>query len=151
MLTQNPYRKVNREKMRKHKNTKGLALRLLAAATLLSCLLSGMLMGAGSSASAETFIKLLDETIDLKTENFLDDALVYRLPETIKEDDSISLIIQTMGSSLLDVYEDTDPNMTFSQYAATGEAQTIREAIAAERTALLAKLEIGRASCRERV
>ena len=141
VLTQNPYRKVNREKMRKHKNTKGLALRLLAAATLLSCLLSGMLMGAGSSASAETFIKLLDETIDLKTENFLDDALVYRLPETIKEDDSISLIIQTMGSSLLDVYEDTDPNMTFSQYAATGEAQTIREAIAAERTALLAKLD----------
>ena len=127
--------------MRKHKNAKGLALRLLAAATLLSCLLSGMLMGAGSSASAETFIKLLDEKIDLKTENFLDDALVYRLPETVKEDDSISLIIQTMGTSLLDVYEETEPDMTFSQYAASGEAQVIRDGIAAQRAELLQKLD----------
>lgn len=140
VLAQNPHRKVNSEKMSNHNKQKGLALRLFAVATLLCCLLSGMLMGAGSTASAQTFIKLLDRNIDLKTENFLDDALVYRLPETVKEDDTISLIIQTMGASLLDVYEETDPDLTFSQYAVSQEAKAIRDSIASDRASLLAQL-----------
>ena len=128
--------------MKKRTHTKKRTIRLLAAVTLVGLLLTGILAGrAGGTASAESFIKLFDGKVNTGFMDFLDGSKVYKLPDTVKPDDSIPLIVEVRSAPVLDAYEDSDGQLSLGQFTLTEEASAIRQAIAEEKSALLEKLD----------
>ncbi len=129
---------VNNRKKRKNTLAKLLVI-TLAFIFVLTCFLSG---GDGSVAVAESFIKLVDKEIDTGLFDYLDNSVVFKLPETIKDTDSISLIIQMKDEeSVLDVYESTLTNLSFSEFAKSVQADEIRKDIAKEKEKLISVLD----------
>ncbi len=125
---------------RKKRNTliKGLMI-TLAVVFVVSCFFAG---GDGSVAVAESFIKLIDKNIDTGLFNYLDDSVVFKLPETVKETDTISVIVQMKDQpSVLDKYENTITDMSFSEFAKGEKANCIRENIAKEKEKLISVLK----------
>ncbi len=119
-----------------------LIARILVLATALSLVLSTFLSGgATTEVMADSVIKLLDMEIDTNITDYLDSSVVYQLPESISEDETISLIVQVQQSSLLDVYEASDMDISFTEYAYSEDAEAIRSAIAQEKSDLLAALD----------
>ena len=82
-------------------------------------------------------IHLFDGDLITNKENYYDNSVIYKLPETIKETDEISVIIEVKEESLLEQYPGASSGMSFTEYALTDEAAAIRDRIAAEKSALL--------------
>ena len=117
-------------------------VRLLTLATVLCLVLTTFLSGgAKTEVMADSVIQLLDMNIDTRFEDYLDSSVVYRLPDSIKEDQTISLIVQVQQASLLDVYETGESDVSFTEYACSDDAGNIRNAIAEEKASLLAALD----------
>ena len=102
-----------------------------------------------TSASAVTgavidaaYIKEL-QSVDTQYKNYLDSNVMYQLPSTIKDDEIISVIVKMDDPALLETYDEKS-GMSFNEYAATAEAEELRETIAAERRVLFSRLrELG--------
>ncbi len=124
---------------KKHKKfiTRLLVLITLAA-TVLTTFLSG---GASTEVLADSCITRLDKEINTNFQQFLDSNVVHQLPSAIKDDQIISLIIQTQQTPLLDRYNAASSNETFTEYALSSEADAVRQSIADEKAALLAMLD----------
>ncbi len=73
-------------------------------------------------------------------DDYLDGSVMYKLPETVKETDDISVIIEVKEKSLLEHYKDVQ-GMPFTEYAFTADADAVRDRIAAEKKALLADFD----------
>ncbi len=73
-------------------------------------------------------------------DQYLDGSVMYKLPETVKETDDISVIIEVKEKSLLEHYKDVD-GMPFTEYAFTEDANEVRARIRAERKALLSAFD----------
>ncbi len=116
---------------RKKKNTfLKIVVISLALMFTLTCFLSG---GNGSIAVAQDFIKLVDSKIDTGLLSFLDSSVVFKLPDTVKDTDKVSLIINMKNEmSVLDAYEESAKAMSFKQFASTEQANDIRACISAE-------------------
>ncbi len=130
---------------RKKKNTFIKALVMtLAVVFVVSCFFAG---GDGSVAVAESFIKLIDKNIDTGLFNYLDDSVVFKLPSAVKDTDIISVIVQMKDQpSVLDEYEKTITDMTFSEFAKGKKAQAIRKSIDSEKEKLIKILEESKVS-----
>ncbi len=107
----------------------------LAVVFVCACFWAG---GRGSVAVAESFIKLVDRELNTGLYDYFDDSVVFRLPSTIKDSDTISLIVQLKDhSSVMDVYENTITSKSFSEFAKTDEAVEIRDSIKNESEKLI--------------
>ncbi len=73
-------------------------------------------------------------------DDYLDSSVMYRLPETVKETDDISVIIEVKEKSLLEHYKGVS-GMPFTEYAFTDDANAVRARIQAEKKALLADFD----------
>ncbi len=69
--------------------------------------------------------------------DYLNSNVAFRLPNGVKEDDDISVIIRIDRPSLMDAYGRTDKTMSLQEYTLTDEATAVLEAIAARKQALL--------------
>ncbi len=128
---------VSNRKKRKNTLAKVLVV-TLAFIFVLTCFLSG---GDGSVAVAESFIKLVDKELNTGLFNYLDNSVVFKLPETIKDTDTISLIVQMKDEeSVLDVYEKSLTNLSFSEFTNSDQAVSIRKDIAKEKERLISVL-----------
>ena len=81
---------------------------------------------------------------DLKHDykQYLDSSKMYPLPESVRDDQKISVIITVDAPNLMDAYEATDKTQSFSEFAVTdGVADEIAAAIAGEKERILDKLD----------
>ena len=118
-------------------------LRKLAALLLVISMVSGFaLIPHASAAEGEDFSIHKMEGVKVDYESYLDNSVMYRLPETIRDDEEISVIITLEQINLMDAYEGTDKAMSFTDYAlSSDDAADLRAAITADRAAMLEKLD----------
>ena len=107
---------------------------------LLTATIIGVCVNAAGDAAAEAYIGLFDGTVKNDISQYFSNAIVA-LPDTVKDDQIISLIVEVDAESLLDAYEDSDKTMSISEFALSDEAAALRENISAESAALIEKLE----------
>ena len=118
-------------------------IRILSAALsllLLTSMIVGVCVNAAGEAAAETYIGLFDGNLKHDISKYFSSAVVA-LPNTVKDDQVISIIIESDAQSLLDAYERSDKTMSISEFAQSDEAVAIREKIAKENAKLIEKLD----------
>ena len=122
------------------KQTKTRILSAALAMLLLTSMIVGVCVNAAGEASAEAYIGLFDGTLKNDISQYFSSAVVA-LPNTVKDDQIISIIIESDAQSLLDAYERSDKTMSISEFAQSDEATAIREKIAKENAKLIEKLD----------
>ena len=118
-------------------------LQAMLALLLITAMTAGLVVMPSAQATREDgfAINRLDG-LKVDYESYLDNSVMYQLPETIRDDEEISVIITLEQINLMDAYEGTDKVMSFQDYATDSEdAQKLREEITADRAELLAKLD----------
>jgi len=115
-----------------------LVLMLLALAMTLSAC---MFPTGDTSDPSSSIVSLVNKGINTGYDRYLNSAVMYRLPATVKETDEISVIIQTKSESLLDAYEKGGYTESFTEYAHSAKAAPVSDAILAEKNALLSAFD----------
>ena len=111
----------------------------LAAVTLLFCAV--WTPQAEASGYHASYIKQNND-LNVNYKDFLDGDVVKELPDTVKDDDTISVIILLDVINVMDAYEESDKTMSFRDYALFSEdAKTIEKQVASQQAAYLEKLD----------
>ncbi len=122
------------------KSIKRIAATTLAAVITLGSLpLSQVHAASGNFNSSD--IKKIDN-IALDYSKYFDNSVVFKLPETIKEDDEISVIITTGDNAVIDVYEGSDKTMSLSDFALkSNHAKAAKQNLAEDKAKVLSALD----------
>ena len=111
----------------------------IAAVLLVAVLLQPVAQAASYDAS---FIREYTGDLKVNYKDFLDSSVMQKLPDTIKADDEISVIIALDEQNLMDAYEATDKAMSFTQFALySQEAAEIISKRDSRKAQILASLE----------
>ena len=111
---------------------------LLVAVMVLGILAMPFAQAADYEAS---FIERLDG-VKVDYTDYLDSSVMQPLPESIRDDEEISVIVVLDQINIMDAYEETYKTMSFQEFALTSkEAAAIREDIAEEKAEILKKLD----------
>ncbi len=123
-----------------HKLLKGIAATSLALVITLGSLpLSRVYAIKGENANPD--IKKIDN-ISLDYSKYYNSAVVFELPETIKDDDEISVIITTDDKAVIDVYEGSDKTMSLADFALKSNyAKAAKQSVADDKAQVLSKLD----------
>ena len=116
------------------------ALVVLVAMTLLF----GAVFAPQAQASAHqaSYIEKLDNNVKVDYTKYLDSSVMYQLPETIRQDEEISVIITVDVPTLMDAYQQSNQAMRFTQYALhSEEAKDLQQQIAQRKDALMQTLD----------
>ena len=100
------------------KKARALAVVLVAAVLLVVTLVQPVAQAATYDAS---YVKEYTGDLKVNYQDFLDTSVMQKLPDTIKADDEISVIIALNEQNLMDAYEATDKAMSFTQFALESE------------------------------
>ncbi|MBQ2242525.1 MAG: S8 family serine peptidase, partial [Clostridia bacterium] len=122
------------------KQTKTRILSTVLSVLLLTTMIVGVCVEAAGDVAAEAYIGLFDGKLNHDISKYFSNAIVA-LPNTVKDDQIISLIIEVDAESLLDAYEASDKTMSISEFAKSDEAAALRENIAKENAELIEKLD----------
>ena len=95
----------------------------------------------GSSTVGSRGVRPFQGNIVTNYDKYLNSNVMYQLPETVKDDEEISVILEVKEKPLLQQYQGAGSGMTFTEYAATEEAEAIRQRIAKEKSDLLAAFD----------
>ena len=119
----------------------------ILTAMLVVVMMIPTLLTLNLSASGTTYygsspsINQLSGKLDLGTEKLYNQAVMYKLPEAIKEDFDISLIIETKSQTLLDAYDSDRNALSFGEYVLTDAAADVRAEILSASDKLEEKLD----------
>ena len=69
--------------------------------------------------------------------DYLNSDVAFRLPDGIKSDDEISVIVRVDRTSVMQAYDRTDKSMTLQQFIVSDEGKAIMDDIAARKSELL--------------
>lgn len=119
-------------------------IRASCVCLLVVAILIGVFAAPGSQVSGynASFIQKLDNAPKLDLQDYLNNSVAFQLPDTVKDDDQISVIITVDVANLMDSYEAGDKTMSFKDYALhSQDAADIDRQIAAERAKILSKLD----------
>ena len=98
----------------------------------------GQANGYGAS-----FIQQLENGPKVDILDYVDSSVMFRLPDTVADDEEISVIITVGDRTLMDAYEATDKTMSFSDYVLySEEAAAIRNAVAEQKQQFLETLDL---------
>ena len=112
---------------------------VLAAAVLLFC---AVWTPQAEAASYQASYIERNDQVHVDYTDYLNGDVVQKLPDTVGDDDMISVIIMLDEICIMDAYEDTDQKMSFTDYALLSEdAKSIEAKVLAGRDAYLAKLD----------
>ncbi len=122
--------------------------RILAAAMAPALLMGSVAAVATPFAQASSaddykasFIQKTDDWASNYAQ-YLNSSVMFPLPESVKADDEISVIVTTGEADLMSVYNRTNKTMSFSEYATQSDvADQLRGAIAADKAKVLAALD----------
>ena len=119
-------------------------IRASCVCLLVAAIVFGLVAAPGGTASGykASFIEKLDNAPLLDLKDYLNSSVMFELPDTVKDDDQISVIITVDVVNLMDAYEAGDKTMSFKDYALhSEEAVNIDKQIASERAKVLALLD----------
>ncbi len=124
------------KKRTKIRSGKRIAVRLLTSAAVLAMTLLMVFSSMPlQSAASETFYQ--NDSIYSDYTQFLDSSVMYKLPDTVKDDDIISVIVELDCPTLLAVYNDGERTMSFGEFASSDEAERYRAEILAQKESYL--------------
>ena len=131
--------------MMKQKTIKRVAVSLIVTLLVLSMTLavciSLLRKGADAAILPTPYVSLSQQNIDTNKEEFYNNSVIQKLPDTVKDTDTISLIIEVKQEPLLEIYKELDTDMSFTEYAATDEANKVRYSIQGLKSELLSDLD----------
>jgi len=82
------------------------------------------------------------EGIENNYKDYIDSNVMFRLPETVSDDQDISVIVTVDTADVMSAYEQSDKTMSFTEYALqSNEAEAIRDQIAVKKAAMLSSLD----------
>ena len=110
---------------------------LLAVTMLISAIPASAVQAAVYQASG---IERL-EGLEVDYSEYVDDSVLFQLPDTISPEEEISVIITVDDAALLDAYEATDKTMSFSEYVLSEEAAAAKAKIEARKAEILSALD----------
>ncbi len=125
-------------KKRSHILQRFLVLAVIAA------MLSGLIVLPQAQQTETSVPSLINklEGVKVNYEQYFDSSVVHRLPENIRADEEISVIITTPQINLMDAYEGTDKAMSFADYALSStDAEALRAELAELQAQVLQKLD----------
>ena len=112
---------------------------LLVAALSLSLIGTPTTQVAGYQAS---YIQRLDNGLRLDIQDYLDSSVMFELPDNVKDDEEISVIITVDTVNLMDAYEASNKTMSFKEFALeSDEAARIEKQIGQQKAEVLAALD----------
>jgi lactocepin len=112
---------------------------LLVAAIMVGFIGAPVAQVSGYQAS---YIDRLENAPSLNLKDYLDSSVMFKLPENVKDDQEISVIITVDTINLMDAYDSSNKTMSFKDFALNSkEAEKINAQIAAQKAEILAKLD----------
>ena len=117
--------------------------------TSLICLLAASIVIGGLSFSkgqasvyGASHIQKLENAPTVDIREYLDNSVLFQLPDTVADDEEISVIITVDENNLMDAYEATDRVMSFQDYALySEEAAQLRQNIEEQKDEILKQLD----------
>ena len=80
--------------------------------------------------------------IEHNYKDYLDSSVMFKLPDSVKDDQDISVIVTVDTADVMSAYENSDKTMNFTEYALqSNEAEAIRNQIAVKKAAMLSALD----------
>ncbi len=113
---------------------------LLIAAVLLVCAVAAP-QAEAADFKASYIEELNKGDINLNTESYFDSDVLYKLPDSISDDEEISVIITVDVITLKAAYDKSDKSMSLAEFVMSSEADKIRDEIKAEKTEILDVLD----------
>ena len=86
-----------------------------------------------TGADNNSTINKITAPIDTGAESFYDKNSVYKLPDTVSDDQTISLIVETGAESVIDSYHESGSALSLEEYATTSQARGIANRADAEK------------------
>ncbi len=123
----------------KKRPTKRAVLRILVTVVTLIALISAIVATLAPTAIAGSVFRKND-SIYSSYEQFLDGKAVQKLPDFVKDNEVISVIVEVDAPSLMEVYESTYRPMSFGEFVLTDEAEEVRQQISDAQAQYLADL-----------
>ncbi len=125
---------------RLHKFVKEITAAALAAVITLGSLPPSQVSAVGSE-NANPDIQKIDN-IALDYTKYFDSSVVFELPDTINDNDEISVIITTDDVAVIDAYEDSDKTMSLESFALNSNyAKVAKQNVAEDKAAFLTALD----------
>ncbi len=124
----------------KAKTVSKVSVRIVLAAVTAVMVFSVFLGTLSTTVNAESSIFKKNDSIVTDHTQFLDGSVMQKLPDTVKDDQVISVIIDLGMPSLLESYNAADKTMSFSDYLLTDEAEERRKQIELAKTIYLEDL-----------
>ncbi len=94
-----------------------------------------------SAANSITFEKKKSDLIDLNTEQFFDEDVVYKLPAALSSNQEISVIVSMDTETVLDAYSISGSKKEISEFVLTKEAKKVAKNVEKKQNALISKLD----------
>ncbi|MBO4983919.1 MAG: leucine-rich repeat protein [Clostridia bacterium] len=118
-----------------------LAVATVSVLLLIAMMLSICTSALGVSSSAPTYINEYNGNLKTNIEQFFNNKVVQKLPSTVKNTDTISVIVDLDLPAIMDAYDWTGSNLTMAEYASTNEAKALMSEALKEKTNILKKLD----------
>jgi len=119
--------------------TKAVIVALIAVTVLFGAVAAPQAQASGYHAS---YIKKLDDSLKVNYKDYLDGSVMYQLPEGVRADDQVSVIITVDADTVMDAYRASNTTMSLAQFVATdAAAETIRQDIESRREQILNRLD----------
>ena len=119
-------------------------MRIAISATVLLLVISMVIsFGIFKKADGETthpFIELLGGNINSNKEQYYDNSVIYKLPDTVKDTDDISVIISTKSQTLLEAYDNSGSKLGFEDYVYSEMGMAVKADITKENLAIVDEL-----------
>ena len=96
---------------------------------------------AGVSASAQSNLIKTDALVDTNIEQYFDESVVQKLPATVSNKDTISVIVKLSEDSIMDAFKAQSYANTVSEYATSREAKKLSSQIERKQNNYLNRLD----------
>ncbi len=115
----------------------------LVVAVVAVLLLSVVLAPQAEASSYSAAFISRNENLKLDYQDYLDKKVAYKLPDSVKEDDRISLVVMLEDvTNIYDAYQKTDKSQSFADFALfSKEAAEIEKKVAARKAEILGMLD----------
>ena len=120
---------------------KGIVAATVAFVILFGSLPIAQVSALGSDKSKNPYINKIDN-IALDYTKYFDSSVAFKLPDTVKDNDEISVIVTTDNVAVMDAYQTSNKTMSLSDFALTSEtAKVAKSELAKDKSKFLKALD----------
>ena len=133
--------------MTKFRKTALILTSVVLAASVGAIPVSASFAAGGQKSSAtvskveESTIEKLEVPFDTRVSSFFDENVVTKLPDSLSEEDEISLIVSLGGETVVDNYISSDGSRSLNDYISSFEARSLSSEVSAASDAAIRKLK----------